>query len=958
MTRAIEAVAAKAGRAASEAAMSLWRTFNPRPGLDKQSVAADNRVGGERDGGEKSDDTLDGEQYEQELATAGHVPAEEWIWAVGAGRCVGLFKLSSRVEEVTFGYNGRQMRKCRSREDAARFLMRFGIAAPRTYWTSTYESGSLLAAPEAVVGKPVCFPVGRAAGFYTRANRATVTATLIERDRRVWKVSMPDGTVDTMTEWPLLCGLKLCRSLYPADALATAVYAVRGTTNDGIVRDPLELPARLRNQGPSAECDRFDSVHAARAWINEGAVSSSTFYAVRGGDNDGVVSDVAHVSSMLSGGNACMREFSSKEEAERWIARLQFFAVKFSDGSVEIVEADKLSSRVRGKKGVKVEGPVSSEREAREKAREWEAPHGFDFNQRIVPHESEAEAATSSNMQLGDVPRCIARLPGGVPCASPHDLRDTLLGPLCPRHAQLCKEGSAGSDKESKASGRLPSTKGGARKMVSKPVPSHHEDLTREDAPSSPASGIRMPDQALTLARKRAGKSSVIALRTFPDSQRPDAPAGSIWLSSEQAEDANVHGGAIRMFGGRASETHNIFDSIHEAETWIKEQLTADADEDIVDEFMREMEAARNKRAESAGSKSTKAKPKQSTKPGAEKGGAGGRKQRRGGGGGGDPGDDGDESGDGDDPGDTRPPRGAPGSRFRRSKRAGVRGKGLRSRGSVLLDKKQARVEKLLFCPNASVTHIYSDEVPFMRELSMIPRPGQAGALTTSKDERQVITFNNDMEATMAEKTFKSFDAFSLHDLMEFQQVVQYVAQYQPDDAREVTESVVEGVRVICANAIQAQSDMRDSGTLGTNGENFRAYTYLQVMYLVMFREVFEGAISEMFWATYAAKFAVKVRGAPGMAPWKGITGEAVKRKLSKHDRCLLCGKAGHFADDPRHADEAGEFGTTQAQDRLRTALANIAKDKNLSAADKKRWSVRTRAFWATVGTGDRGGTP
>ena len=156
---------------------------------------------------------------------------------------------------------------------------------------------------------------------------------------------------------------------------------------------------------------------------------------------------------------------------------------------------------------------------------------------------------------------------------------------------------------------------------------------------------------------------------------------------------------------------------------------------------------------------------------------------------------------------------------------------------------------------------IYEFDVPHMNKCVKIPLPGQAGALTTSSDTKHVLSFSNNMEAVLSEKTFKSFKAFSLSELMEFQQLVQYVARYQPKEKQDITDSVVEAVNVIAANSIQTHASMRDADALGHHGENFKAYTYLQVMYMVMFREVFEGALAEMFFWDYAKKFAIKASG-------------------------------------------------------------------------------------------------
>ena len=263
-----------------------------------------------------------------------------------------------------------------------------------------------------------------------------------------------------------------------------------------------------------------------------------------------------------------------------------------------------------------------------------------------------------------------------------------------------------------------------------------------------------------------------------------------------------------------------------------------------------------------------------------------------------------------------------------------------------MLDKQQKRIENQLFPDDAEEVVIYDFEVPDIKLVQKIPLPGKAQALTTGKDASHVLSFSNDMQAVLGEKTFKSFDAFSLSDLMEFQQLVLYVASYQPKDKKEVADSVVEGVNVIASNAISLHATMRDADSLGPYGENFRACTYLQVMYLIMFREVFEGALAEMFFSSYAPKFAVKARGCPGMAPKKDAKIAANVHNAKSNDRCLVCGKPGHRADSDVHKDELAEGSLTMSQSQMSSALAYVAKDSSLDAGQKKLWSTRIRAFW------------
>lgn len=274
-----------------------------------------------------------------------------------------------------------------------------------------------------------------------------------------------------------------------------------------------------------------------------------------------------------------------------------------------------------------------------------------------------------------------------------------------------------------------------------------------------------------------------------------------------------------------------------------------------------------------------------------------------------------------------------------------------------MLDKEQARVEKQVFNKDADEVYIYDFDVPVMSKIVKIPLPGKSGALTTSKDSKHVIAFSNKMEAVLAEQTFKSFKAFSLSDLMEFQQLVRYVAAYQPVDRQDVTDSVVEAVEVISNNSIQVHASMRDSDSLGPNAENFKAYTYLQIMYMIMFREAFEGALAEMFFWTYAAKFAKIARGCPGMGPSRHLPPSTSASGGSSKDRCLFCGKAGHRADSGVHRLEVAEGGATYSQGQAKKALAAISDDTKMSADLKRKWAVRVRAFWAKLTTdgGDSG---
>ena len=221
-------------------------------------------------------------------------------------------------------------------------------------------------------------------------------------------------------------------------------------------------------------------------------------------------------------------------------------------------------------------------------------------------------------------------------------------------------------------------------------------------------------------------------------------------------------------------------------------------------------------------------------------------------------------------------------------------------------------------------------------------------------ETKHILAFDNGGRAVLASQTFKSFKAMSLSDLMEFDQMVEYIGECQPDDMQALAETVVAGVKQIARNAIRVHAALRDTGKLGQNGENLKANIYLQLYYLVMFREVFDGAMSEMFWMGYAKDFAIKARGCPGMGAEVKVVASEKSAKTSKSSRCLYCGKAGHRADSAVHQEELAAGSGGHAGTQVKKALAEIQADRSLSAAQKKTWSVRVRAFWATVQASDR----
>ena len=543
-------------------------------------------------------------------------------------------------------------------------------------------------------------------------------------------------------------------------------------------------------------------------------------------------------------------------------------------------------------------------------------------------------------------------------CGSQRGLKITKLGPLCAKHAELCKSdtNSGSSNGDSNGAGSA------AERSVS-------PEESAEEVSSSPENDIKLPGSKAALAKEKEAKGSfkygVVAVRTFPDSARPKSAAGSVWLSWEKADLSNKKGGVMKSF--RALK--DIFGNIASAKAWIEEQVatTEDSGEGSSEETERRMQAAmaaadsngaksksKNKRKKKAGRKkksNTDKAPKNNKKSSR----ASKKKSENttsGAGGGGDPDDSSEED---DEESDDERPTGMFGSEFRRRRRKrGVRKGGLRSGATRLLDKMQSRIQKQLFQPDADPVVVLTEDPPVLHNCNKIPLPGKAQALTVSADSKHVIAFDNGGRAVLASQTFKSFKAFSLADLMEFDQMVEYIGECQPEESRSLAVSVVAGVKQIARNAIRTHAALRDTGKLGMNGENLRAYNYLQVYHLVMFREVFDGSMAEMFWMGYAQDFAIRARGCPGMGPVARGEQSEKPSKASGTMRCLFCGKAGHRADSEVHQDELAVGGAGHSNMQLRQALAEIASDRTLSAAQKKTWSVRTRAFWATVHAKDQ----
>ena len=333
---------------------------------------------------------------EKRTDKAGRVKASgifEKVYAVGVGRCVGLFKLPSRVTAVTFEFSGCESKRCSSIQEARLFLRRFGIESPVSYWNYSYETGSLVSDPTSVIGRPVFFPVGQPDEFYQHKTPAFVVATAMRHDMQAWKIQMPNGITDWVQEWPLLCGLQRYVSSCPVTAQQPTFIAIRGTMCDGIVTDESLLRARLT--GPSAESKRFCSRDQAYAWIDEAnkvtslrhnAVrptrSSASYprrgvnrsvshqdllqqqvtpkvFAIRGGEQDGIVHHMQSVGPRLLGGNAVYKEFNSVQLAQQWIDDEIFFVITYPDGTAVVSIIDEVSRKSQNVKGVQISSAMS-----------------------------------------------------------------------------------------------------------------------------------------------------------------------------------------------------------------------------------------------------------------------------------------------------------------------------------------------------------------------------------------------------------------------------------------------------------------------------------------------------------------------------------------------------------------------------------------------------------------------
>ena len=145
---------------------------------------------------------------------------------------------------------------------------------------------------------------------------------------------------------------------------------------------------------------------------------------------------------------------------------------------------------------------------------------------------------------------CIARMRDGSKCGRAYNVCITALGPLCGEHAILCREVFPNTDEnldEFKRAQVFVGTRAKHyRRKSDKPSgKNQHNEPATKDVPRSLDEGIRLTDKRLTIRKAKMKFVLVFAVRTFPNTDCSEVPAGLVWLSMEQAEEVNELSGEI-----------------------------------------------------------------------------------------------------------------------------------------------------------------------------------------------------------------------------------------------------------------------------------------------------------------------------------------------------------------------------------------------------------------------------
>jgi len=334
------------------------------------------------------------------------------IYAVSVGRCVGIFRSVIRMQSAVLRYPRGEHSRFASEREAEAFLKERGVAKPRKFWQEGYSSGELLQNPELAVGCDVAFPVG----LGIRASHGIVLDHAFQDDQWMWRVQMDHGQIDRMSEWPLVCGLAEAekRNEWRAGAEASTnamktnskkvgqrqkFIAIRGTDNDGVVEDVFSATKRLK--GPMAEMQEFENRKEAEEWIQEKShEQEDTFFAIRGGLEDGIVMSMQEVFPRMRGEDAQYEVFNTRKEAEKWIDEWKFFAVRFRQGQCSVVPKMDILSVTKGRRGVRIVGPMSKT-EADTQVISWEG------QQRV---EEEEESMRSKSQPVVDLESMYVRM--------------------------------------------------------------------------------------------------------------------------------------------------------------------------------------------------------------------------------------------------------------------------------------------------------------------------------------------------------------------------------------------------------------------------------------------------------------------------------------------------------------------------------------------------------------------
>ena len=281
-------------------------------------------------------------------------------------------------------------------------------------------------------------------------------------------------------------------------------------------------------KGPNAEMQEFSNEEDAMKWIKQKSPQKDNiFYAIRGGEKDGVVTQMDQVFPRLVGKGVEYDSFMTRREAINWIDALKIFAVKFGDGTTQVVSMQNVMKATKGKRGVQVLGAMSKQR-AEEKVRHWTKQRSEQQNaSRTSKYDASSSAA--ERIDLKTIAGCIARMRDGSVCMRTNNLSMTALGPLCGEHVVMCTQ---------------PSKTQETTRMHNHARTLNMQTTVQDEQQKvcSPDEGVLLPVMKESLRKDKQGLYAVVAVRTFQDADMAAKPAGSVWLSSDEASKSNKRG--------------------------------------------------------------------------------------------------------------------------------------------------------------------------------------------------------------------------------------------------------------------------------------------------------------------------------------------------------------------------------------------------------------------------------